>query len=788
MRSVVSAGLSVALTLATVGLAAAAGTFLDGFDLGAPTAPLQYTNPNNWDIFTTGLDTRQNGTAAQVAHHGPDCGRPGFPYTAANTHPLTTSRDQVFICNNHLMTATGLTGYGAIYMVPPAMADFSAGTATIRFEMSTLRTASRDWVYFTLMPFAGHNKFSYNNLDQAVAPDNINIHLAGTNVLLATQRVGGGSDVAIGGDGFTTWNMVQAAHGLTEDAARRDIFQVEISRTHLRVCLTGTSAGHVYSYQGRTPFCWIDRDLPTPLSSTVWNGQSLFMITHVAYNPEKSCSSEEDQFFIVHNPIGDAQCPPNTWHWDNVRIDPAVPFTIIKPQQASANFSDPSGTNTVTFATPAPANAYLSYIAAGDCTQQRFSVNGGASWIAARAQPATTQCQHPENGGEYFTPIPQGATSVRLTGQRTFGIWEAGGIAIWAPGAGQALPVLPSPTPAPTPAPTAVPTATPTPAPTLAPTPAPTVAPTPAPTVAPTPAPTVAPTPAPTVAPTMGPTAPPTPTNAPTATASSGPTASPSSGPSSAPSSAPSSPPPAALTAAPTPAPTAAPTAAPNPITFLIGLLTPSSPSPAPTAAPVSVAAAPVVNTQTETAPAANASELVVPASFHSSWVSQSSDVSLSGGGTTTVVVRFRNTGTATWVKGVAGQQANLAITGEGTKVAHGWPTADRVAIQQENVVAPGEIATFEFAVRAPEAAGSYRLDLRPVVDGMTWLEDDGVFLTVTSQAVAAPDLVAELVAILEFLSSMTTGLFLVMLLTVLLLAVRLLPRLRRGNLASIGR
>jgi hypothetical protein len=195
-----------------------------------------------------------------------------------------------------------------------------------------------------------------------------------------------------------------------------------------------------------------------------------------------------------------------------------------------------------------------------------------------------------------------------------------------------------------------------------------------------------------------------------------------------------------------------------------------------------------VVNTQTETAPAANASELVVPASFHSSWVSQSSDVSLSGGGTTTVVVRFRNTGTATWVKGVAGQQANLAITGEGTKVAHGWPTADRVAIQQENVVAPGEIATFEFAVRAPEAAGSYRLDLRPVVDGMTWLEDDGVFLTVTSQAVAAPDLVAELVAILEFLSSMTTGLFLVMLLTVLLLAVRLLPRLRRGNLASIGR
>jgi hypothetical protein len=100
-----------------------------------------------------------------------------------------------------------------------------------------------------------------------------------------------------------------------------------------------------------------------------------------------------------------------------VRIAPATSFTIINPLQQFASFTDPGAANTVVLARPAPAGAFLSYIADGDCTQQRFSVNGGASWIAAVPQPAATQCRHPENGGEYWTPIPEGATSVKFTGQ-----------------------------------------------------------------------------------------------------------------------------------------------------------------------------------------------------------------------------------------------------------------------------------------------------------------------------------------------------------------------------------
>lgn len=149
--------------------------------------------------------------------------------------------------------------------------------------------------------------------------------------------------------------------------------------------------------------------------------------------------------------------------------------------------------------------------------------------------------------------------------------------------------------------------------------------------------------------------------------------------------------------------------------------------------------------------------------------------------------MRFRNTGTASWVKGVPGQQANLAVSGEGANLSYGWPTADRVAVQLEDVVAPGEMATFEFDVRAPSVAASYRLDVRPVIDGTTWLENDGVFFTLTSQGVAQPEtltgLVTAFASILESLSSVTLGVFIVVLLGLLFLLLRLIPR-RRAHVA----
>jgi len=97
--------------------------------------------------------------------------------------------------------------------------------------------------------------------------------------------------------------------------------------------------------------------------------------------------------------------------------------------------------------------------------------------------------------------------------------------------------------------------------------------------------------------------------------------------------------------------------------------------------------------------------------------------------------VVFRNVGSQTWTKGVLGQEARLGINlddAQWAPLAVNWPYPTRVAVQPEATVAPGATTTFTFQVKAPQSPGSYSLHLRPVVDGAWWMEDEGVFLTIT--------------------------------------------------------
>jgi hypothetical protein len=123
-------------------------------------------------------------------------------------------------------------------------------------------------------------------------------------------------------------------------------------------------------------------------------------------------------------------------------------------------------------------------------------------------------------------------------------------------------------------------------------------------------------------------------------------------------------------------------------------------------------------------------------ADYHSHWESQSAYPTVRVGTVSApITVRYRNTGSLSWVKGVTGQQVNLGVTGEDkawSASASAWPTADRVAVQSESSVLPGQAATFTFRVFAPSTPGTYTLRLRPVVDGTMWLEDEGVFIQIT--------------------------------------------------------
>lgn len=131
-------------------------------------------------------------------------------------------------------------------------------------------------------------------------------------------------------------------------------------------------------------------------------------------------------------------------------------------------------------------------------------------------------------------------------------------------------------------------------------------------------------------------------------------------------------------------------------------------------------------------APAASSTD----AGFHDAWAGQSPDPVLSPGEVTTLVVALRNTGYRGWYAGTPGQQADLGTSAPPDvarpDLAYGWLSSNRLATTSTSYVGPGEIGWFQFQIRAPATTGVYRLDVRPVIDGTTWLEDQGIYFTIT--------------------------------------------------------
>lgn len=121
------------------------------------------------------------------------------------------------------------------------------------------------------------------------------------------------------------------------------------------------------------------------------------------------------------------------------------------------------------------------------------------------------------------------------------------------------------------------------------------------------------------------------------------------------------------------------------------------------------------------------------PADLDSAWVSQTAPAQIAVGAETAITFRFKNTGKAAWARGT-GSEASLAFVGTAAKfdpkMAVSWPQPDSPAIQGEEVVAPGETATFTFKVKGV-SAGTYRIDVRPRVAAVGWLRDQGVFTEV---------------------------------------------------------
>lgn len=132
---------------------------------------------------------------------------------------------------------------------------------------------------------------------------------------------------------------------------------------------------------------------------------------------------------------------------------------------------------------------------------------------------------------------------------------------------------------------------------------------------------------------------------------------------------------------------------------------------------------------------------------LHAAWYGASGYPTLCPGQRTTAIVAYYNSGSVGWLRGAMGQVAYLGtwrpepgqdmpspLGGDGTAGSPNtaWPRYNRIALQPAAWVGPGQVAWFQFALQAPQTPGTYRLYIRPLIEGTAWLEDYGVYLLIT--------------------------------------------------------
>lgn len=291
------------------------------------------------------------------------------------------------------MTALNDSGYGVIYLTPNQQVDFSAGTATIKWSMSTFRKSTRDWVDVWITPFSDNLQLPLQTYwPDLNGPPRRAIHIFMDNFSNTTPFRAEVYDnfvpTAIDGNWWTGYESLLVPSQLV-----RSVFELDISHNHLKFGMPAYN------------FWWIDRDIP----GLDWSN-GVVQFGHHSYNPTKDCP-------VV------GTCLPNTWHWDDVSISPALPFIIDRAIQRYVNDS----VSSTDFASPAPANAFLRF--SGTDQQLEVSFDDGVSWQTAQIQNQVERLA--DHFQSYWMPIPVGTSRVTFRSACCLD-WQARDISIWA--------------------------------------------------------------------------------------------------------------------------------------------------------------------------------------------------------------------------------------------------------------------------------------------------------------------------------------------------------------------
>jgi hypothetical protein len=106
----------------------------------------------------------------------------------------------------------------------------------------------------------------------------------------------------------------------------------------------------------------------------------------------------------------------------------------------------------------------------------------------------------------------------------------------------------------------------------------------------------------------------------------------------------------------------------------------------------------------------------------------------LSAGQRVFLEIKAKNIGNTTWRQG----NLNLATNGPRNRSSNyydsTWMSTDRPSTLQESTVAPGQIGTFDFWIKAPNTPGTSKEYFNFVAEYTAWLNDLGLYYQLTVQ------------------------------------------------------
>jgi len=343
--------------------------FLETFD-GTPSSPMNAVLPN-WDIQ---VHSRDENTWYQLksmhAQHGSDFSAPPA------MHVNNTYEGAVFLCKNHLMTAIS-ADYAAIYLTPPYLLDFKKD-GVISFDISTERMSKLDWWDVWISPYDSNLAIPFTSGDPDIKGE------PEDSVHITIEDPGNIPTLYINQNG----KQKQYKNGLnipfnskikkgTNQSAVRQAFKITLSKNHLKFERLKSSTGEAIVF--------FDTDLSELNFDT-----GVVQFGHHSYDPEK-------------DPIG----KPGTWHWDNISLNPSIPFSITRGNRRYIDNKN----QTLNFTKPAPQNSYLRFNGIGKI---EVSYNGNPFVEAQKAGWAKNHAWDPKHFASYWTQIPQGTKSLRL--------------------------------------------------------------------------------------------------------------------------------------------------------------------------------------------------------------------------------------------------------------------------------------------------------------------------------------------------------------------------------------